>query len=417
MDVDVLLIGGGIAGLWSLDHLRRAGYRAILLENRALGTGQTIGSQGIIHGGLKYSLRGMLTASADEIREMPVLWRECLSGQIEPNLQSVQVRSHCCYLWQTADLSSQAGMLGAQLQLRVKPQALAAGQRPDLLQQTPGQVFRLDEQVVSPASLLACFRKRHQDYLFLGDAQRELNWERDARGRVTAVNVTRAGEQLRIQPGCVVLTAGAGNAALSQETGKLQPMQRRPLQMVLVRGNLPAFQGHCIDGAKTRLTITSEVVSARQTVWQLGGQIAEQGVALAAEELILHARQELQATLPGLSLDGLQWATYRIDRAERKSGMGLRPDAPQFLRHQNVITCWPTKLAFAPRVAQSLHSLLQRDLQLHPSAGTNETAWLPERGTWPVPPVALPPWEDVSQWYEWTSAGLLPVNGTQSQAA
>ena len=57
MRLDVLVFGGGAAGLWCLDRLRRAGYHAILLESKAIGSGQTIQSQGIIHGGGKYALR------------------------------------------------------------------------------------------------------------------------------------------------------------------------------------------------------------------------------------------------------------------------------------------------------------------------------------------------------------------------
>ena len=53
MQLDVLIFGGGAAGLWCLDRFRRAGYHAILLEAKALGRGQTIQAQGIIHGGGK----------------------------------------------------------------------------------------------------------------------------------------------------------------------------------------------------------------------------------------------------------------------------------------------------------------------------------------------------------------------------
>jgi hypothetical protein len=49
-------------------------------------------------------------------------------------------------------------------------------------------------------------------------------------------------------------------------------MQCRPLGMVLLRGKLPRFFGHCIVGGKTGLTITSPV----QGIWQIGGEIAEQ---------------------------------------------------------------------------------------------------------------------------------------------
>jgi len=67
IELDAVIFGGGAAGLWILDELRRAGLAILLLEGgrRGLGSGQTIASQGIIHGGLKYTLAGLLTPSAD----------------------------------------------------------------------------------------------------------------------------------------------------------------------------------------------------------------------------------------------------------------------------------------------------------------------------------------------------------------
>ena len=41
VDVDALIIGGGIAGLWTLRRLRDEGYNAVLLEDEVLGAGQT----------------------------------------------------------------------------------------------------------------------------------------------------------------------------------------------------------------------------------------------------------------------------------------------------------------------------------------------------------------------------------------
>src|SRR3954471_13608154 len=96
---EVVIFGGGIAGLWILDELRRAGIDAIVLEKRALGDGQTVASQGIIHGGLKYMFDGNVTAPVRAIAEMPVIWRECLAGKREPDLSGTTVRSDCCWLW------------------------------------------------------------------------------------------------------------------------------------------------------------------------------------------------------------------------------------------------------------------------------------------------------------------------------
>ena len=415
MDVDVLIIGGGIAGLWTVDQLRRHGYRAFLVENRSLGHGQTITSQGIIHGGLKYSLRGVLTASANEIREMPLIWRECLSGQRDPDLSNATIRSHCCYLWQTDSIASQAGMWGASLQLRVKPEMIPASHRPDLLKQSPGTVYRLDEQVVSPGSVLRCLRERNREALLLCNKENGIEFSCSQSGTVNSVTIRCRGDELYLTPRCVVMTAGIGNQQLNERASRKQPMQRRPLQMVLVRGGLEMFQGHCVDGAKTRMTITSEVISEGETVWQLGGQIAELGVSMETEELIQHAAQELKSILPGLNVQDLKFATYRVDRAEKKNSLGLRPDAPQVLLHKNVLTCWPTKLAFAPRAAGMIEEMIADRLNLAPSVIPGGDGYQLE--SWPTPDVAQSPWETATNWYQVSGDQVVPVRATPEKHA
>jgi hypothetical protein len=44
LPIDVLIFGGGAAGLWLLDDLLRAGCGTLLLEANDLGSGQTIAS-------------------------------------------------------------------------------------------------------------------------------------------------------------------------------------------------------------------------------------------------------------------------------------------------------------------------------------------------------------------------------------
>jgi glycine/D-amino acid oxidase-like deaminating enzyme len=49
MQVDIAIFGGGVAGLWLLNRLRKAGDHAVLLETDRLGAGQTRYAQGIIY--------------------------------------------------------------------------------------------------------------------------------------------------------------------------------------------------------------------------------------------------------------------------------------------------------------------------------------------------------------------------------
>ena len=48
VEIDVVIFGGGVAGLWILSTLRNAGYDALLLDPNDLGSGQTACSQGKI---------------------------------------------------------------------------------------------------------------------------------------------------------------------------------------------------------------------------------------------------------------------------------------------------------------------------------------------------------------------------------
>ena len=393
MDLDVLIFGGGAAGLWLLDQLSRRGDRVLLLEGGRLGQGQTISSQGIIHGGLKYTLQGLLTPAAREIREMPDIWRQSLAGRCAPDLSHTRVRAETCHLWRSDSLRSRLGMLGARVGLHVAPLDLAAADRPAVLANCPGQVARLDEQVIAPVSFLADLASQHQQRLLQIDGRR-VSFTLSSPGVVNRVVVLhpQTGQPYEFRPRQIVLTAGAGNAALRQLCGlPSEAMQKRPLHMLLLRGRLPILNGHCVDGARTRVTITSDHDAQGRTVWQVGGQLAEEGVAVDERSLIGQARRELEAVLPGIALSNCEWATYRVDRAEGAMPRGGRPDTALTLVEGNVVTAWPTKLALAPQLARmALERLTDSE------GGAFD---LKELTDWPRPLVALPPWEMIAHWH------------------
>jgi glycerol-3-phosphate dehydrogenase len=397
LEVDVVIFGGGCAGLWLLDDLRRRGARVVLLEAAQLGGGQTTASQGILHGGVKYLLSGLRSASASSIRDMPARWRASLSGAMEPDLSSTRLRSRSCYLWRSDSWQSWAGLLGARTMLEVKPVPLLPTEIPDVLAKCPGQVFRLDEEVIDTVCFSQVLATRNQGLILKIDAQSGLDFKLDTAGAVQSVTIrdSQLSRELTFHPGHVVLAAGAGNTQLRQRVElSASATQTRPLHMVLVRGDLPELNGHCVDGAKTRVTITSDVDASRRTVWQVGGQIAEDGVKLEPLELMRHARRELSAVLPGWKPDALEWSTYRIDRAERRTADGSRPDDVQLIHESNVFTIWPTKLVLAPRMSERV----QEELEAFQGGQQAEFRKSLMELNWPQPAVALPPWERQTTW-------------------
>ena len=105
LNTDIAIIGGGIAGLWLNAQLRQQGFNTLLIEHNTLGGGQSVKSQGIIHGGAKYALHGALTGSSEAIADMPERWRKALQGEGELDLRGVRLLSDAHYLWSPGSIA------------------------------------------------------------------------------------------------------------------------------------------------------------------------------------------------------------------------------------------------------------------------------------------------------------------------
>jgi glycerol-3-phosphate dehydrogenase len=259
----------------------------------------------------------------------------------------------------------------------------------------PGPIARLDEQVIDPASFIADLARQHRARILQIDARDGFDCLISEPGIVERVVLSHphTGRQQELYPRHVVLTAGAGNSDLRRRFGLSdRQMQRRPLHMVLVRGDLPFLNGHCVDGARTRVTITSDRDSSGRTVWQVGGQLAEEGVSLDEIDLISRASRELAAVLPAVDFSQSAWATYRIDRAERATPRGGRPDTAAVVSEGRVISAWPTKLALVPQLARMVEGCL-------PAPRMHDYD-LDLMKDWPRPQVAQPPWESPRAWQQ-----------------
>lgn len=358
--VDVAIVGGGIAGLWLLNLLRGRGYSAVLLERSAFGDGQTICSQGMIHGGLKYALGGALTGASEAIAEMPARWRRCLDGRGELDLRDVRVLSNRYHLWSTngSALGQLSGFLASKaLRGRVRRLQRDAFPAPFDHPQFRGAVYELDDLVLDIPSLLA----------HLADAQRKSTLRVD----VTAADVDRRPDgsidMIRLQDCDVaaeryVFAAGAGNEALLRALTHAAPMQRRPLHQLIVRApNLPPLYAHCIErltGTQPRFTVTSHIDVHGERIWYLGGQIAGDGVDRSNAEQAQHARSEFAECLPWVDLSNARFESLRIDRAEPSQHGRRRPDEAFVASMANLLVCWPTKLALAPDLGDKVLAAL-----------------------------------------------------------
>ncbi len=364
---DILIVGGGIAGLWLLNLLRQKGFSVVLLESDALGSGQTGKSQGIIHGGMKYALQGLLTPAAKAIAHMPTVWKQCLQGQGEINLSQVPVLSAKQYLWSTASLGSKLAGLVAGITLQSDAQRLKKADFPEVFKHPDfnGQVTALDEMVIDVHALLCELAKPHFSSMF------KLEYP----------------NAIQIDAQKTIFTAGSGNALLTEQV----KMQKRPLHMVIVKHDydLPVY-AHCLGASSVpRMTITTHKAHDGKAIWYLGGQIAEDGVKLNSKEQIQKAKTELQDLFPWIDFSKAAFASFFVDRAEPFQEKGGKPDTCFMKVIENNIIAWPTKLVLAPQLA---HDIMDYLAEANITPKNDDLSAL---NNYPKPAIATPIWDQL----------------------
>ena len=385
ISTDVLIVGAGVAGLWLNARLRRQGFSTVVVERESLGGGQSVKSQGIIHGGAKYALHGALTGASEAIADMPRRWREALDGNGELDLRGVRLLSDAHYLWSPGTLAGNLTSFFASKAVRGRVDQVKGEQLPPALQDPrfKGKVYRLAELVVDVPSLIARLAELAGDSLLAGQTIEPILENNELLG------LRIDGREIRAQR--IVFSAGAGNAELLASIGISLPAQQlRPLHMVLVKGpSLKPLYAHCLGGGpKPRITVTTHPAANGEWVWYLGGDIAEaDGVAREPAEQIAVAQKELGNLLPWVDLSQAQWATLRVNRAEPAQSGLVRPDNAFLADQGRLMVGWPTKLALAPDFSDRVMLALKNDA-ITPS---NAPA-LPE---FPRPPLGKTAWEQL----------------------
>ena len=355
--LDFIIVGGGVSGLWAANTLKQRGYSIALLDGIAAGGIQTLASQGIIHGGIKYSLNGLLSPRSDALSGMPNRWRKAIIGLGEIDLRNLLVTSKKYHMFSTNSITSSLSAFVSQQALYRETKTMLPQDYPEVFNHPEfiGKVIEIDELVVDIPSLIKILYKNISNeayrYLITGN---EIELKHDC----AVVNINGQ----KIQSKHLLLCAGAGNASILDCLGLSSPkMQLRPLQQVGVyKPLLPKMFAHCITNIvsnEPRLTITTHTTSNRN-IWYLGGRLASAGADMGSKELRNQALRELRKCIPWVNWDDAQLKTFEHDRAEPIRNGRLEMNDLFLDRQGPVITCWPIKLSLIPRLADLLTPLI-----------------------------------------------------------
>ncbi|MGH1399058.1 MAG: FAD-dependent oxidoreductase [Alphaproteobacteria bacterium] len=366
--IDIAVVGAGIAGLWVFHRLKRMGYDAVLLENSGIGGGQSIASQGILHSGLKYSLAGQVNDLARSISAMPDVWRDALRGDGDVDLSTARIAAD------SQHLLIPKGFMGGLVKL-VTQKALGGGVHevaredwPDSVKESGfnGSVIFMSEPVLDVPSVIRALAEPYRDCI-INATPEEINAKR------------------------VIYTAAASNAAFAETRGDDAGLktQHRPLLQGMIKNAPYPLYAHLVGKSdKPVATITTHTAADGSLVWYLGAAVAERSKEADPQEVYDAAKAALRKYLPAVNIDGFEWAVLPIDRVEGKSAtQNHLPDTPTLHKAGDSLYCWPTKLTFAPM----LGDMVVDWLDIAPSGAVSDFSNFEKAG------YAKAPW-DMATW-------------------
>jgi hypothetical protein len=363
VDVDVLIVGGGAQGLWLLNDLSKRHYRAVLLERRELGGGQTCHSHGLIHRGHYYDDTDMMIILNAAAQFWQAFTDEKGIKKLNPHRAlagfgpGTAVERHT-YFWRTA---------GLRFDPCPEPDVLKAG--------AVKHVFETEEFSLNPSEVIEGLSRDtdHATYK-LDDRDDALEFVHDGNS-IARVQAVLSGEQVEFKPRFLILCAGVGNygllAKLSADTipgpaNTPVQAQRKNHMMVLRGDHLPmmtavfpirgGLQGVFLCPRTDPVTGQAVWLASdhNSTPFQMGLDGSSPIDSSPSEDWVNRMLISLRATTPGLFADGaadsLEMLVYTGLTSERNFGQGqhmtdLYIDPFGF---ENALTIWPTKLTMTP---------------------------------------------------------------------
>ena len=346
----VVIVGSGISALWTADLLDKSGYEVVVLEKETVANNQTIASQGMIHGGAKYSLDGALTKATISISDMPNIWNDALNGNGKVNLSKSKIHTSHQILWSADTIHSKLLSFFGSKAMSSKMILIDKDEHPLFnYKNFQGSLFKLNETVIDVHSVVSNFVNNLDGKIFRAKAEKILFSGDRVVGIDTSIGKLECDE--------LILAAGEGNERILKNSNiKSFPMQTRPLAMgmVYMNENIPDIFGHHLgSSSRPKVTISTHYVNKKQILY-IGGEVSESGVNLPDEEQIIQIDQSLREALSWIDLDIDKIEVLRINRAEAKNKKVLKPDSFFLGRKKGLMVCWPTKLAFAPLIANSV---------------------------------------------------------------
>jgi thioredoxin reductase len=201
IEVDILIVGGGIQGLTLLKYFLESGWNSVFLVARdTLGTGETLHSHGYIHQG--YALPTEEDKLVQPLVESSKWWYNWMTKH-HINYAS----RHPTYFgvsneqWEERVISWKNWGLPYE-ECKELPVALKGG----IYSSNPGKVFKIQDRLIPAWKIIETLSKSLQEQMTQGGL-RQIFWD-EKTNKVESCLIKIQGKEVRLRPKLLILATG-----------------------------------------------------------------------------------------------------------------------------------------------------------------------------------------------------------------
>jgi len=398
--IDILIVGGGIQGLWCLNELTKLGYSSILITDKNIGEGQSLDAQIYKHKGYFYNNLEI----TQHLQEVEGEWNRFISNN---NLKPSQKQQFLAFPNQ--DSADKYTKLWYQGGLNYSP--INHSQIPPFFKQgILSHYFDTTETCYHGQQLITKLVQPVKHLIYQGKIIGFNSSSID--GCVKEVKVIIDDKLFTVAPKHIVLTAGRGNqnllnqitkgnSELDYQTQEIQQLRR--CQVLVIKGeNLPSVSALC----PSLMFFMGCRQVGNENIWLITFGFddvikLELNQTISIDKIRLQkCLDTLKAVIPNIFELDLDFGLYPAVKAESQAlGAGFRPNE-DFVSNcglPNVTLVYPTKLSLAPRASKKVVNQIQNSF--NPSGAINPMALgLPETEV----AIAKERWQSISllKWVE-----------------
>lgn len=342
---DIAIIGGGIAGLWLLNKLSKT-YNVVLIENEALGSGQSLASQGLI------------LPRNQEVENKPgedvyKIWQDCLNGFGDVDLRTTEILSDQQSLVSQNSLVARFSNFVSHLKYKylTKQNSIQDIQFVDSL--NAGQFYQLDAKVIDMRSLLESLAKHNMSDIYKADIQEYLHED----GQFKGLKLHHSGRHVELFADAFIFTAGNGNVRALRELGLKAPSTPAKDQtQIMIKGMSFALHGLYTLKNGHQVQVTAHGQADNSYVWYVSGQWLHQS-GKTEKERIKRIKQAFKNSFPKSDFSKCLWACQMSQTYQRDWKAAKRQ---KVFFTEKAAVAWPANLTTTPLLVGEIEAWLEK---------------------------------------------------------